>query len=352
MTNRARRRLLAGGVVLALLAATAVVVLWATREEEPDTGLARAVALAPATTERFSWTDWAAVRAEVGAELSTSSAARDVRRFLDDAYSADLTSTSAMVSPAEALHERLGLSPATASWELFTQGVDGALLLVGLPGDFDAEAFEDRLREVGYEEPRGDDTLWAADVGRVSEVGFTPEMTYVAVDTERDVVATSDDANYLLDMDDGARDDTDDGVTAAVAAMGEPLAASVLTGDNACAELAMTRADGPDRVRAEQLIDQAGDVGPYRGFAMGLLPDGELRVALAFETAEQARVNADSRARLLAGPAPGQGGSFPDRFTVDRVEADGEVVTMRLDPVEGSYPLSDLSSGPVLFATC
>jgi hypothetical protein len=114
----------------------------------------------------------------------------------------------------------------------------------------------------------------------------------------------------------------------------------------------MTQADGPDRVRAQQLVEEAGEVGPYRGFAMGLLPGGELRVALAFESEDQARTNADTRAVLLAGPAPGQGGSFPDRFAVDRVEADGAVVTMRLDPVAGVFPLSDLSTGPVLFATC
>jgi len=28
------------------------------------------------------------------------------------------------------------------------------------------------------------------------------------------------------------------------------------------------------------------------------------------------------------------------------------VVTMHLEPVEGAYVLSDLSSGPLLFATC
>ena len=32
--------------------------------------------------------------------------------------------------------------------------------------------------------------------------------------------------------------------------------------------------------------------------------------------------------------------------------ADGEVVTMELDPVEGSYAFSALKDGPVLFATC
>ena len=38
--------------------------------------------------------------------------------------------------------------------------------------------------------------------------------------------------------------------------------------------------------------------------------------------------------------------------TVDRVTAEGSLVTLALDPVPGEYVLSDLSSGPVLFATC
>ena len=58
------------------------------------------------------------------------------------------------------------------------------------------------------------------------------------------------------------------------------------------------------------------------------------------------------RSKLAAGPAPGQGGSFPERFSLGKVVASGRVVTMALKPVEGSFVLSDLSSGPVLFATC
>jgi hypothetical protein len=78
----------------------------------------------------------------------------------------------------------------------------------------------------------------------------------------------------------------------------------------------------------------------------------DVRVVLGFENDEQARVNADTRSVLARGPAPGQGGDFSDRFTVDRVTAEGSLVTLNLDPVEGQYVLSDLSSGPVLFATC
>ena len=73
---------------------------------------------------------------------------------------------------------------------------------------------------------------------------------------------------------------------------------------------------------------------------------------MAFANADQPKVNPDTRAVLLAGPAPGQGGDFTDRFQVDAVTADGPLVIMALDPNPDSYVLSDLSSGPVLFATC
>ncbi len=75
-------------------------------------------------------------------------------------------------------------------------------------------------------------------------------------------------------------------------------------------------------------------------------------MVLSFENDDQARTNADTRAVLASGPAPGQGGEFGDRFAVDTVTAEGSLVTMELDPREGEYVLSDLSSGPVLFATC
>ena len=55
---------------------------------------------------------------------------------------------------------------------------------------------------------------------------------------------------------------------------------------------------------------------------------------------------------FAAGPAPGQGGDFSDRFAVDEVTAEGTLVRMVLDPEPGAFVLSDLSSGPVLFATC
>ena len=85
---------------------------------------------------------------------------------------------------------------------------------------------------------------------------------------------------------------------------------------------------------------------------MSVQPGGHVRVVLGFEDKEQARTNADSRAALAGGPAPGQGGDFTDRFSVESATADGELVTLDLKPRRGTYVFSDLSTGPVLFATC
>ncbi len=87
------------------------------------------------------------------------------------------------------------------------------------------------------------------------------------------------------------------------------------------------------------------------GFATAAQPDGHISVTMAFESNDKARTNAD-RAAIASGPAPGQGEDFADRFSVESASAQGRLVRMRLDPVEGQYVLSDLTSGPLLFAIC
>jgi hypothetical protein len=137
-----------------------------------------------------------------------------------------------------------------------------------------------------------------------------------------------------------------------LAAAGDPVSASVYDGDYACSALAMSGADDAEQAEGEELVRRAGEVDPLTGFAIAQQGDGDVEVALGFESDDRARANADTRAALAAGPAPGQGGTFPDRFRLGRVAAQGRVVTLDLHPVRGSYVLSDLSTGPVLFATC
>ena len=140
-------------------------------------------------------------------------------------------------------------------------------------------------------------------------------------------------------------------------AVDEPLSAEIYDGDYTCSKLAMGQADPTDEAQGQQLIAEAGKVNPVLGFAMAREPTsagkaGDVRVALAFADHGQAGVNATTRAKLASGDAPGQGGSFTDRFRLGQVAAHGQVVTMDLRPRDGSPVLSDLSTGPLLFATC
>jgi len=134
--------------------------------------------------------------------------------------------------------------------------------------------------------------------------------------------------------------------------LGEATAAAIYDGAHACEKLAMSQADDDARAEADQLVAAAGGVHPLTGFAMARLVDGDIRVVMQVEDEDDAAGDAEARAALAAGPAPGQGGSFTDRFRVDRASSQGRAIILDLHPGEGGYALSDLTSGPVLFATC
>lgn len=348
-----RNRVLAGLAVLVALALVVVGVLGWRAWQQND--FQRAVSLAPADAQRLTWTDWAGVRTTLDADLDAGSSPQQVTRFLDDAFTADLSPMSALIGSAETLHERFGFSPATLEWELFSQSDQGAVVIMQLPADADMAQVTDRFEELGYQRPEADDGVWEGGVDLLPSIGtLTPELQFLAVDADQRVVVGSDTAGYLEQAMGTVTGDTG-GVEwpdEVVDASGEPLAAAVYDGTVACSSLAMGNADAAARDQAEQLVAAAGEVSPLTGFAMATQPSGDVRAAMSFESEEQARVNADTRAALAVGPAPGQGGDFSDRFQLGRVTAEGELVVMRLEPVEGSYVLSDLTSGPVLFATC
>lgn len=315
----------------------------------------RAVSWAPSDAQRLTFTDWADVRRELGVTLSADSPTGDVAGFMSDAFDADLSSMSALPESTEVMHERFGFSPATLEWELLSQSGDGAVVLMRLPDDTDFEALADRLEELGFQRPDEEEGIWSGGADLLPRIGtLTPELQYLALDEDQRLVVSSDTLGYL----DRALPDVIggegglEGLDEVVDASGEPLAAALYDGEIACSRLAMGSASASDQDAADQLLAAAGEVDPLTGFAMSAQPGGDVRVVMSFEAEEQARTNADTRARLAQGPAPGQGGEFGDRFRLGRVSARGEVVTMRLAPREGSYVLSDLSSGPVLFATC
>ncbi|GAB7002771.1 hypothetical protein JCM18899A_02420 [Nocardioides sp. AN3] len=337
--------MVAAAVVLVLAASALVGVRW--WREAHRSGLERAVALVPRDVQRYSWTDWAGVRRALHAPETEHPSGAAVDAFLAKGYDADLASASAMVSSAGALQSRFGFSPATVEWELFAQSDSGALVVVR-PRSTDG--VERALSRAGFH--RGAQGVWSG-ADAVARLGITPEFGNVAVRDGR--IYASDSADYLDEVVNGSGSDAagpDDAVSRVVDAVGDPVSAVVYSGDYACGHLAMSQADDVDQAQAAQLIRQAGGVDPMTAFAMADDADRQVTVALAFDRHKQAVHDADARAALAAGPAVGQGGDFSDRFRLGRVTADGQVVTMRLHPVKGASVLSDLSTGPVLFASC
>lgn len=346
------RRLLVALVAASVVAVAAVVVL---RLLGPGTELARALAMAPAATTRASWTDWAAVRRELDADVGPASSAEEVDDFLAEAFEDDLSSMSALVTSGAVMQETLGFSPASISWELLAQSSDGAVEIIALGEEVDTDAVTARLREGGWREPDEDDGVWVGgpDVLTGTGAGLTPELQHVALLGD-DLLLASDQVPYLERALESARGDADGAHLLAelTETLDRPLAAAAYTGSYACEHLAMAQADGDAQAEAEQLVEGAGGVHPLSGFTMGVLPGGDVRAVLQVEDADDAPGDAEARAELASGPAPGQGGDFSARFTVESAASQGRAVVLDLRPVDGSYVLSDLTSGPVLFATC
>lgn len=323
---------------------------------QPRTALQEALSLAPADVDRVSWTDWDAVRRELGADLGADPSAEEVRSFLDAAFTADLSPMSALVTSAPVMQQKFGFSPATLEWELFAQSADGAVELMRVGDDVPLGGVADRLETLGFSAPEDDDGVWVGggDVLATIDSSLTPELQHVAILADQQLVVSSDQAGFLERAvavargDGGAADD----LAELTADLGDATAAAIYDGAHACEKLAMVQADDDARAEADQLIAAAGGVHPLTGFAMARLAGDDIRVVLQVEDEDDAAGDADARAALAAGPAPGQGGSFTDRFTVVRAGSRGREVTLDLRPVDGGYVLSDLTNGPVLFATC
>lgn len=344
--------------VVALVAVAAVLVagLVAWRLTTPAGAMDRAFAMVPAGSSRVSWTDWEGVRSELDADVDAGSSSEDVDAFMSDAFAEDLSAMSALGTSAGVMQPELGFSPATISWELLAQSPEGAVEMMGVDDDVDLDDVADRLAALGWTEPEDADGVWVGGPDVLAGVGggLTPELQHFALLADRHVILASDQAPYLeqvLKVVGGDADAADD-LADIAAELGEPLAAAVYDGAYACERLAMSQADDDAQAEADQLVAAAGGVHPLTAFAMGLLAGGDLRAVMQVEDPDDAPGDADARAQLAGGPAPGQGGDFGDRFSVEDASSDGRTITLDLVPRDGEYVLSDLTSGPVLFATC
>ena len=261
-----------------------------------------------------------------------------------------------------ALGDLFGFSPLDAQWEALGQSRQGQVDVLRLDDDTDMPGIERALRRLGYTAPRGGSGTGGTWVGGADLVArlsadLTPIQQNVVVLPDDKLVLMSDSAGYLTEAARVARGKADSltseaGVTALARAADDPVSAVQWTSTFACEDLTMGSADDADQQVGDRLIAKAGEVSPLEGLVMAHQPDRRLLVGMHFETSQQATANLQTRVDLASGPAPGQGGSFADRFAVTAGEADGQDVRLELTPRSSRAVLSDISTGPVLFATC
>jgi hypothetical protein len=345
-------------VVAALVGVVAWRLLGATSTYE------NAIDTLPRSTLRATYTDWAQVRDSAGGTtLGSVSSQADVQAFLTRAYDLDLTSGSALAESTYAMREAYGFSPIDATWEAFGQGRDGQVDVVRVADGVDLDGVERALRRLGYTPPRGGSGsggVWVGGSDLVAQIDadLTPVQQNVAVFPDDHLVLMSDNAAYLSAATAVAKGSVDGlgavaGVDGLAAAAADPVTATQWVSTFACEDLSMGAADEGDQAEGERLVAKAGDAGPFEGLVMAQQPDRSLVLGLHFETADQADRNLQTRVDLASGPAPGQGGSFADRFEIASGKADGQDVVITTKPTgRTASALSDLTSGPVLFATC
>jgi len=351
------------GVVGALVVALGVGGWFAWRAAH-RTSYEQAVAWLPKSTLRATWTDWAAVRTLAhGTSLGASSTTRDVSGFLSRAYDLDLTSTSAVVDSTYSMNRLYGVSPLDAEWEMYGQSREGAVDVLRFGDSVDLDGVERNLRRLGYTPPTGgagSGGVWTGSTDLVAALdsALTPVMQNVVVLPEQRVVLLSDSAGYASEAagvvtgDDPALQDVP-GTPALVRAAGEPTTAVLFASDFACEALGMAEADEEDQAQAKELVAAAGGVSPLAGVVVAMEPDRALVVGMHFEDSDQASQDLRPRVKLASGEAVGQGGSFGERFRVQEAVADGNEIVMHLRPAGKDLPLvSDLTEGPLLFASC
>ena len=353
------RRLLVAGLALVVLTGLVVVgvVVW---KRAHRTDFQEALGLVPDSSLRVGFTDWQVVRSQLDAHLGDTPDREAVEKLMDRAYDTDYAAVSSIDESAGALQESFGFSPATAQWEAFAQGREGAAMVLKVAEGTDFDVLADNLRTLGFGKPKEDDGVWRGGVDLVAGIDptITPELQYVALLEDRGLVVSSDSREFAGTAAGVATGEAGSfasvaGVSDLAERVGEPANAMVWGRDFACEDLAMSQADDEAQAQAETMVRDAGGVTPLAGLMMAMQPDRTLLVAAHFEDSEDAEDNLRPRARLAVGEAVGRGGSFADDFKLTASRARGSDVLLDLRPRSKSgYVLSALYDGPVLFATC
>ena len=344
-------------LVAVAVVVVAVVVVFVVRHR--STPLEEAVASLPEPVLRVSFTDWQKAGAEVpGPDPGVHSSSGAVDAWMQKAFDKGVTAASALSTSFHALGANYGVTPMSGEWEVYGQARDGSVSLLRLKDSVDLQELENHLQEMGYDKPSDSSGVWAGSPRLVAALDepLSPVQQNVAVVESEHLLVMSDSKAYAESAvkainGDAATLDSASGVSSLVAAAGDPVVAEMWVKDFACEDLAMSQADPADQPQAQRLISAAGGVHPLNGLVMAQQPDATVKIGMVFASSDDASADLQPRTNLASGPAPGQGGSFSDRFKILSSESNGDTITMTVRP-RGTPIIDDLGQGPVLFATC
>ena len=319
--------------------------------------LDQALGLVPASSLRVGFTDWQKVRERLRPKGLASRA--QIEHFMSRGYDTDLTAASSIDESAVALHSKYGFSPVNADWEAYAQSRKGAVMVLQLPSSTDMHAIEGNLDGLGYHRPSSDTGVWNGGVDLVAGIDPTisPELQYVVVDADKHLVLSSDNRTYAASsaevVTEGAKSLAGSSLTDLADRVPDTTSAFLWADDFACEDLSMSQAGNDDQALADRLVTKAGGIDPLSGLVMSMRSNRTVDVAMAFEDSRQAGNNLGPRAQLVVGQAAGRSGSLDEDFKLTRSRTAGSDVVLTLEPrAKTGFSLSQISSGPVLFATC
>ena len=175
------------------------------------------------------------------------------------------------------MQDNYGFSPANAQWEAYAQGRQGATMVLKVADGTDFGVLADNLRTIGYHKPKKDDGVWRGGADLVAGIDptLTPEVQYVVLLEDQGLVVTSDSAAYAAQAAAVAKGDgknlaSSGKVDGLDDTLGRPANAMLWSGDFACEDLAMSKADQDSQTQADDLVQRAGGVTPLSGLAMAM----------------------------------------------------------------------------------
>lgn len=355
--SRANRSVVAAVVIVTTLSAGVI----ASRIFHPPSRLESALATMPAQTVVVNYTDWAAARAalhEPGVTSRSPAAARE--RLLRRAYDRDFSAASILSVFDAEMGPAFGWTVLDAEWEAYGQSREGAVDVLKMSADFDFAAADAALTRLGY--PDADASgVRAGGPDLVASIAsdLTPQLANVALLPDHRLVVASDNPAYAaltVDTISGLRDSVAESPGAAgmaAALTSEAVSAVVNVGPRGCKAAGFSDAGAAVRREVRQRISSIGGVEPLDGLTFGLDAASELIVVMRFANSQVAQAQEAPRTRLTRGEAPGQGGTFQERFRLVDSRVVGSNLILRLRPLSPDQQLlSDLDRGGLVFASC